>query len=179
MTLDHTPYPRRYALVTDDALTLVRRPARGVIRALLLMGLSLLAAGCDQATPDTGAGPAPEPCAAPPPADAQRCSTDGPGADLSGCDLRERSFRGANLVKTNLSYSDLTGVFMSEATMVRADLTCSTMVGARLFQANATEAILLRADLTGASLTKADLSGVIGCDWLSITPQLPDCRSRG
>lgn len=35
----------------DDAL---RRPARGVIRALFLIGLTLLIPGCDHATPDTG-----------------------------------------------------------------------------------------------------------------------------
>ena len=102
---------------------------------------------------------APEPCAAPPPADEERCTADEPGADLSGCDLRERWFVGANLVKTNLSYSDLTGVPMSNATMVHADLTCSTMVGARLFLTNSAEAVFMHADLTSAVLVGADLSG--------------------
>ena len=142
-----------------DALTVMWRPVRGVIRALLLVGLSLFIAGCDQVTPDAGTVPAPEPCAAPPPADEERCTADEPGADLSGCDLRERWFVGANLVKTNLSYSDLTGVPMSNATMVHADLTCSTMVGARLFLTNSAEAVFMHADLTSAVLVGADLSG--------------------
>lgn len=87
----------------------------------------------------------------------------GPGVDWSGClklnrQMANDDFRGANLVgsnftKSNLSGTDFTGANLSNAILVRTKLS-----GANLSRADLSKAMLDRADLRGADLSSAHLS---------------------
>ena len=75
-----------------------------------------------------------------------------PGSDLSGIDLP-----GANLVKAALSKVDLSASNLSGTNLTKADLTEADLAGSNLTQTIFTGAILTPADLTLANLTGADL----------------------
>lgn len=77
-----------------------------------------------------------------------------PKCDLSGADLRNGSYLGADFSNANLSGANLEGVVMVEATLEGANLR-----GADLTDAVLEAASLRGADLTGATLTRTNLSG--------------------
>ena len=86
--------------------------------------------------------------------------------DLSGANLREWRFSGANLSGANLSEADLSGANLSEANLSEADLSGANLSeanlsGANLSGANLSEADLSGANLSGAILSEADLPGAI------------------
>ena len=106
----------------------------------------------------------------------RRCLFDGNdlrGANLGGADLRDGSFKRAQLAEAELS-----GVQARRAKFVSADLQGTVFAGADLVQADFTSANLSQADLSrtnlrsarfyGANLREADLSGAImdGADFL-------------
>lgn len=82
------------------------------------------------------------------------------GLDLSGCDLSEMSFVGANL-----AYSDLQGVALiasnlTDANLCYCNLTGAKLIAANLKQANLSHANLLHANLLTAICFRTDLSSV-------------------
>jgi hypothetical protein len=83
----------------------------------------------------------------------------GPGADLSGANLREAKLAGVNLEEANLTGANLTGADLSLADLYEANLT-----GADLSGADLSDADLCDANLTGANLYGAFLAGAIASE---------------
>jgi len=84
-------------------------------------------------------------------------------SNLSGADLSRAYLTGADLSRSNLSRAYLTGADLSRAYLSRAYLTGADLSGADLSGAN-----LSGADLSGANLSGSDLSGAslpIYCKW--------------
>jgi uncharacterized protein YjbI with pentapeptide repeats len=101
----------------------------------------------------------------------RRCLQDGQalgGVDLTGANIRDASFKRADLGgailievdarRTRFVSASMQGVQLDRARLVRADLTKADLRGASLVGADLTRAMLFRADLSGADLTGARLS---------------------
>lgn len=111
----------------------------------------------------------------------ERCERLEPGANLKGCDLRERDLRGADLRGADLrgatlTFADLRGADLSQAwldganlsyvqagkanfqlaSLQRVDLRLAVLSGANLSLAD-----LRQAEISSASLTGAQLNGVV------------------
>ena len=105
----------------------------------------------------------------------------GPGADLTGADLRfenltNSNLSGANLTSaklngSNLTNSNLSGANLTSAKLNGLDLTGANLDGANLKYANLTGADLSDANLTGADLTYVNLTGadLTGADLTNAT----------
>ena len=77
--------------------------------------------------------------------------------DLSGANLCEWRFSGADLSGADLSGANLSMAKLTGAKLTRADLSGADLSAANLFEANLSRAKLIRADLSGANLVRADL----------------------
>ena len=91
--------------------------------------------------------------------DATKFGKDLRYANLSGANLTNASFGGANLRDANLSGADL-----RYANLSGADLTRASFNGAKLSDADLSGADLTGANFTGASLTNVKLDEVIYCN---------------
>lgn len=80
--------------------------------------------------------------------------------NMAGWQLVEASLRGTNLTGANLSGADLRTADLAEAILDRADLTGTLLAGAILTQAQLHEAMAESADLTGADLSGAAAQGI-------------------
>lgn len=102
----------------------------------------------------------------------RRCLQDGQnlrGVDLTGANLRDASFKRAELNDALLASVDarrakfvsatMQGTDLSNARLVQADLTKADLTGASLVEADLTRAKLFRANLNRANLTGARLDG--------------------
>ena len=78
--------------------------------------------------------------------------------DLSGANLREWRFSGANLFEVNLSEADLAGAGLEKVNLATADLATANLAGAKLIRADLTRANLAEANLSGADLSGANLA---------------------
>jgi len=79
--------------------------------------------------------------------------------DLSGANLRGADLSGAWLREANLNKADLQGAKLSDAWLFQANLTEANLAGADLSKAELTGADLQGANLKGANLFKAKLWG--------------------
>jgi hypothetical protein len=108
--------------------------------------------------------------------------------DLSGLDLRNLIWDGANLRYVNLSGSLLSGsslrfAQLAQARLVKATLTNADLTSAELTMADLTGCNLSGAFMTGAELTKADLSEteLSGADLRHVSARyavLAECRAE-
>ena len=80
--------------------------------------------------------------------------------DLSGANLREWRFPGANLSGVNLSGANLVGAKLSKANLSGVNLSGVDLSGADLSKANLSGANLPDVNLSGVDLSGVDLSGV-------------------
>lgn len=156
------------------------------IRVLpLLPALAVLLAAL---LPVAGASPARAECADVPGPGVvwRRCLMDGldlAGVDLTGGEIRDSSFKRADLggavlagvdgrrakfVSARLVGADLSGASLVGADFTNADLTGARLVDADLRQARFFRAILRDADLTGAKLDRADFlyADLAGARWV-------------
>ena len=83
-----------------------------------------------------------------------------PGADLSGCDLREEPLSGLNLSRANLTGADLSGMNLAKTNFSNADLARANLANARFAETSFSNADLEGADLRNTDLTRTLLLGV-------------------
>ena len=92
---------------------------------------------------------------------AQDCGLEpAEGVELSGCNLMQSDFAGANLSDANLSESNLLETSFIGANLAFADLSASNLINVDMTDANLTGASLAGSNLIGANFTNANLSGV-------------------
>ena len=76
-----------------------------------------------------------------------------------GCDLRDATLSGINLLRANLHGAYLHGANLSDANLSDANLSGANLSGTGFHEASLRYTNFTRADLSGATLTRADLSG--------------------
>ena len=89
------------------------------------------------------------------------CSNFRPGANLSGCDLRDRDFTGNNLTGASFEGAILTTANFSKATLTNAKFNGADIKAAKFNGAQMQGADLSRTNVTEAQFRDANLDGAI------------------